>query len=131
MKKFTLLMLVIVFATLLSSCYRVQPNAGQESVLIKQPYFFGHGGVDPVPVSTGSEWVAITTEHKEFAITPVTMTEEFKDMIPADNTPVSFNAYLKLQIIAGKTPELISKFNEKWYENSIEPTFRTAVRDKA
>src|SRR5678809_1193229 len=51
-----------------SGCYRVQPNPGEESVLVYKPYIFGHGGVDPVPVSTGAEWCVFTTDHKELSL---------------------------------------------------------------
>lgn len=115
----------------LTSCYRVQPNAGEESVLIMQPFLFGHGGVDDTPISTGASWVAATTDHKEFNITPQTITEEFDNMIPSDNTPVSFSAYLKVKIIKGETPNLYKNFGEAWYQNSIQATFRTMVREKA
>lgn len=115
----------------MTSCYRVKPDAGQESVLIMQPFIFGHGGVDEDPVSTGASWCWATTDHKEFNITPQTITEEFDNMIPSDNTPVSFSAYLKVQIKKGQTPILYKNFGETWYSNNIQATFRTLVREKA
>ncbi|MCS6293838.1 MAG: hypothetical protein H8J66_12255, partial [Nitrospira sp.] len=36
-------------------------DAGHEGVLVEQPLFFGHGGVDPVPTKTGRLWVSPTT----------------------------------------------------------------------
>lgn len=123
--------IAIVMITTMTSCYRVQPNAGEESVLIMQPYLFGHGGVDDTPVSTGASWVAATTDHKEFNITPQTITEEFTNLIPSDNTPVSFSAYLKVKIIKGETPNLYKNFGESWYANSLQASFRTMVREKA
>src|SRR5512134_2771867 len=33
-------------------------EAGHEGVLVEQPFFFGHGGVDPVPSKTGRVVVA-------------------------------------------------------------------------
>lgn len=126
--KFLALALMLVSAT---SCYRVQPDAGQESVLVMKPFIFGSGGVDANPVSTGSEWVSVTTDHKEFVITPLTITEEFDNMMPSDNTPVSFSAYLKVQIKKGQTPDLYKNFGEQWYANSLKASFRTMVRDKA
>ena len=130
--KFLKLIVLSVLTTLsLTSCYRVTPNAGEESVLIEQPVFFGHGGVQKEPISTGSEWVVASTHHKEFPIVPQTITEEFKDMIPSDNTPVSFNVYLKVQIRKGETPKLQEAFGTDWYGNSLQATFRTMVRDKA
>jgi len=132
MKKIILTSLVF-FALLMSftSCYRVSPNGDQESVLIYKPFFFGHGGVDTTAIPSGTTWCWPTTDHMEFTITPITYTEEFVNLIPSDNTPVSFAVYLKLQIRKGMSPLLFKNFGEKWYENSLKPTFRTMVRDKA
>lgn len=131
MKTAKTILTLLLSVTLFTSCYRVTPDAGFESVLVDQPYVFGHGGVQDEPVSTGSSFVWASTDHKEFPITPMTITEDFENMMPSDNTPVSFNAYLKCQIIKGRTPELYKNFSEKWYENSLKATFRTMVRDKA
>lgn len=122
---------VALLAMIVTSCYRVKPDAGEESVLVKKPMFFGHGGVEPEPISTGATWCVWTTDHKEFSITPKTISEHFQDMIPSDQTPVSFDAYIKVQIISGKTPDLYSKFGENWYSNNMRATFRTLVRDYA
>ena len=46
-------------------------------------------------------------------------TEEFVNMIPSDNTPISFSAYLKMQVISGKTPELYDKFGSDWYTHNV------------
>ncbi len=93
--------------------------------------FFGHGGVDDDAISAGATWCAMTTDHKEFPITPITITEDFVNMIPSDNTPVSFSAYLKVQIQKGNTPELLKNFSADWYAHSLQASFRTMVRDKA
>jgi regulator of protease activity HflC (stomatin/prohibitin superfamily) len=124
-------LLALLLAGLTTSCYRVQPDPGVESVLVYKPYIFGHGGVDDTPVSTGSTWCVVTTEHKEFPITPITITEDFTNMIPSDNTPVSFSVYLKCQIRKGETPILYKNFGANWYENNLQASFRTMVRDKA
>ncbi len=132
MKKTTIISVILVLIIfVLPSCYRVQPNPGEESVLVYKPFIFGHGGVDPAPVSAGAEWCVITTEHKEFPITPVTITEDFTNMIPSDNTPVSFSAYLKCQIKKGETPNLYKNFGTDWYAHNLQASFRTMVRDKA
>ena len=130
-KQISILVVVMLSMFSLTSCYRVQVPPGQESVLVYQPFFFGHGGVDSDPVSTGATWCAMTTDHKEFAITPVTITEDFVNMIPSDNTPVSFSVYLKVQIKKGQTPGLYKDFSSEWYAHSLQASFRTMVRDKA
>jgi regulator of protease activity HflC (stomatin/prohibitin superfamily) len=131
MKKILLTIMSIVTIVAFSSCYRVTPDAGKESVLTEKPMFFGHGGVDDTPITTGSEWVVWTTDHTEFPITPVLYTEDFEKMIPADNTPVSFSVYVRLQNISGKTPVLLKNFQSEWYKNNIQAPIRTKVRDLA
>ena len=135
MKKFRsyligILALVALMFTI-SSCHSVTPGAGYESVLVMKPWFFGHGGVDPVPVSTGLTYTALSTESIDFKITPVTFTEDFPNLIPADNTPLNISVYVKLQVISGQTPGLLQKFDTSWYKNNIEAPFRTSVRDMA
>jgi regulator of protease activity HflC (stomatin/prohibitin superfamily) len=131
MKRFIAFLVLLVSIFSMSSCSTVSVNGGQEAVLIMKPWFFGHGGVHKTSVASGREWVAWSTDSRFFIITPTTYTENFDDMMTDDNTPVDFAAYLKLQIRKGETPVLLEKFGEKWYENSVAPTFRTMVRDKA
>lgn len=131
MKKLVKSILIIIMLVGITSCYRVKPDAGKESVLIYKPFISSNDGVDSVAVSAGSTWCVWTTDYKEFTITPITITEDFVNMIPADNTPVSFSVYLKVQIRKGKTPKLYENFGEDWYKNNLQATFRTMVRDKA
>lgn len=131
MKRILQFTVLTAFLSTLHSCYRVKPDAGEESVLVYKPIIFGHGGVDDTPISTGATWCVFTTDHKEFPITPITITEDFTNMIPSDNTPVSFSVYLKCQIRAGKTPELYKNFGADWYVHNLQASFRTMVRDKA
>ena len=46
---------------LTSGCVAIE--AGHEGVMVEQPFFFGHGGVDPAPSKTGRVWVAPTTKE--------------------------------------------------------------------
>ena len=46
MKKVIFWFTSLVMFVILSSCHGVRPNADEEAVLIKKPWFFGHGGVD-------------------------------------------------------------------------------------
>ncbi len=131
LKKIFLAAIVVAIFASISSCYRVQPDPGQESVLVYKPMIFGHGGVDETPISTGATWCVFTTEYKSFPITPVTITEDFTNMIPSDNTPVSFSVYLKCQIRKGETPTLYKNFGAEWYAHNLQASFRTMVRDKA
>ena len=104
-------------------------DAGHEGVLVEQPFFFGHGGVDPVPTKTGRVVVAPTTKVIEVDIRPIQYSEHF-DIISAENAPVSFDAFLIANVIEGRSPELISKYGPNWYANNAKEAFRTFVREE-
>src|SRR5215510_7741513 len=73
-----------------SGCVAIE--AGHEGVLVEQPFFFGHGGVNPVPATTGRINVAPTTKVIDVDIRPIQYFEHF-DIISAENAPVSFDAF--------------------------------------
>ncbi|MFL6549179.1 MAG: hypothetical protein ACJ8OJ_10825, partial [Povalibacter sp.] len=52
---------VLLTILLVSACSRFAPDAGHEIVLVKKPWFFGHGGIEPSPVTAGATFGAITT----------------------------------------------------------------------
>jgi len=112
---------------LLTGCVAI--DAGHEGVLVEQPFFFGHGGVDPVPTKTGRVWVAPTTKVIDVDIRPIQYSEHF-DIISAENAPVSFDAFLIANAIEGRTPELINRFGPNWYQNNAKEAFRTFVREE-
>jgi regulator of protease activity HflC (stomatin/prohibitin superfamily) len=128
MKKILFLMLAVASLT---SCQIAPVNGDEEAVLISKPWFFGHGGVKDNAVTPGAAIVSFTTSVVRFKVIPVTYQEHFQDMITADNTPVKFSAYLKLKVRKGETPDLYKNFGEDWYNNSLSPTFKAIVRDKA
>lgn len=132
-KLFSILAIALVVSTTFTSCYRVSPDATQESVLVMKPFLFGHGGVDSDPVTTGATWCVATTDHVEFTITPRIFTEEFDNLITHDNINVDFNAYITIQVTKGETPKLLASFGDdsSWYKNNIQQTFRTLIRNGA
>lgn len=121
----------LLAALFLAGCNGVRVNGDEEAVLVMKPWIFGHGGVDSIPVTSGLTWCAPSTDDIHFAITPITSAEKFDDLITDDHTPVDFSAYLKVRVIPGKTPELYRRFGATWYANSLSPTFRAMIRDKA
>jgi len=112
-----------------SGCVMAAIDAGHEGVLVEKPFFFGHGGVDPVPAKTGRVMVAPTTEVIDVDIRPVQYSEHF-DIISAENAPVSFDAFLIGNVIEGRSPELITRFGPHWYVNNVKEAFRTFVREE-
>lgn len=122
-----LAMLALVGGT--SGCALTAIDAGHEGVLVEKPFFFGHGGVDPVPVKTGRQVVAATTQVIDIDIRPVQYSEHF-DIISSENAPVSFDAFMIANVVEGRSPELISRFGPNWYVNNVKEAFRTAVREE-
>lgn len=120
---------IFTLGILVSSTGCVAIEAGHEGVLVEQPFFFGHGGVDPVPTKTGRVVVAPTTKVVDVDIRPIQYSEHF-DIISAENAPVSFDAFLIANVIEGKSPELISKYGPNWYANNAKEAFRTFVREE-
>lgn len=104
-------------------------DAGHEGVIVQKPVFFGHGGVDPVPVPTGRVWVAVTTDLIDVDVRPVQYSEHF-DIISSENAPVSFDAFFIANVVEGRSPELISRFGPNWYQNNVKEAFRTIVREE-
>ena len=131
MKRTSIWLFAAMAIASLTGCSGISPSGDEEAVLIEKPWIFGHGGVDETPVSSGNEWVAISTDAIKFKITPAKYTEEFDNLMTSDNNPVTFSVYITLQAQKGKTPILYKGWGDKWYENSLQAQIRTMVRDKA
>ena len=120
---------VLLGALLVGSSGCVAIDAGHEGVLVEKPFFFGHGGVDPIPATTGRVVVAPTTDVVDVDVRPVQYSEHF-DIISAENAPVSFDAFMIANVIEGRSPELVRKFGPNWYVNNVKEAFRTFVREE-
>ncbi|MBI4002013.1 MAG: hypothetical protein HY348_09545 [Nitrospira defluvii] len=127
MNPFTAPLLACCILMIGTGCVAI--DAGHEGVLVEQPFFFGHGGVDPVPTKTGRVMVAPTTKVVDVDIRPIQYAEHF-DIISAENAPVSFDAFLIANVIEGRSPELVSKYGPNWYANNAKEAFRTFVREE-
>ena len=130
MKKF-IFMLVALFATIsMTSCHSVSPDADEEAVLIYKPWFFGHGGVDESPVSTGLTWCYWSTHSEYFKITPQRYDVNFDDIMSNDNTPLDYSTYITLQVIPGKSPVLMKNYGVDWFANNIDAVYKNFVREE-
>jgi len=126
---FALLYSVLCLLMTSAGCVLMPIDAGHEGVLVEKPFFFGHGGVDPVPATTGRIWVAPTTQVIDVDIRPIQFSEHF-DIISAENAPVSFDAFLIANVMEGRSPELINRFGPNWYNSNVKEAFRTFVREE-
>ena len=112
-----------------SSCSVISVDGDEEACLVAKPLIFGKGGVCEDVVSSGTMYVAATTDAIHFKITPVKYTEELENVMTMDNNPVHFAYYLTLQIQKGSTNVLLKNFSKDWYVNSLQPFVRTLCRD--
>src|SRR5262245_47158891 len=77
------IVLSLVAATLAGGSSHA-PDAGHEVVLIKKPWFFGHGGVVEQPVKTGRTFTAITTDGIDVYMQPQKYEADLKDTMTND-----------------------------------------------
>lgn len=121
------------------ACSSAEPGPGQEAVLVRKPYFFGHGGVDQTPVRTGMTWTALSTSTLYVPMVPLQFQEHFEDLMSSDGVPLDFDASLRLQIT--DSVKLVEKFGVNdigngskpwpaWYANNVSQTFRNLVRQE-
>lgn len=72
MKKIILMFCIAMLGmSALTSCHSVSPDADEEAVIVKKPWFIGHGGVEQQAVQTGLTWcwwqrVVITSRLFQF-----------------------------------------------------------------
>lgn len=63
MKKIILMFcFAILGMSALTSCHSVSPDADEEAVIVKKPWFIGHGGVEQQAVQTGLTWCWLVNE---------------------------------------------------------------------
>lgn len=111
---------------MLSACSSHAPDAGHEVVLIKKPWFAGHGGVVESPVKTGRTFAAITTEGIDINMQPQKYEADLRDTMTSDGVPISFHAIMVLRVI--DSVMLIKSFGPDWYLNNLEEQFKTMIR---
>ena len=128
-RRFTAVLGTLYLMLASSGCVLVAVEAGHEGVLVEKPFFFGHGGVDPVPAKTGRVMVAPTTEVVDVDVRPLQFSEHF-DIISQENAPVSFDAFFIANVIEGRSPDLVARFGPNWYLNNVKEAFRTFVREE-
>jgi len=132
MKKLIIMITIIGLAFMNTACISPSKvNAGEEGVLIYQPWILGHGGVDSFPITTGLTWIVWSTSVVRYNIKPMKATESFEDITASDNVAIDFNSYITLQIHKGKSPILHELSGKEWYGNKVKDYYRTVVRNEA
>jgi hypothetical protein len=135
MKKSICAGVLLAVSSMLSACSVAAPDAGQEAVWVAKPLIFGHGGVNPTPVTTGRDYGALTSTAYTVNMLPQRIDMEFDDMMTKSGVPVSFHVVATYRII--DSVKLVSKFgvdtDDKgiygFWNRNIDQPLRTAVRD--
>ena len=122
------LLLILALAALLSGCHSVTTEPGSESVIIDNPWFFGHGGVREETQKPGLSWYWWTTKAVQVTLVPQKYDEPLDHLATGDNNFINYASYIVLQ---WKDPaSLVKNFGyEKWYEHNLKEQYRTIVRD--
>lgn len=121
--------LAVAVSTLyIAGCSYVQPDAGHERVLIAKPYIFGHGGVLPEPVKSGSEIVAASTDAVDVNMMNQRVDNNFRDLMTADGVPVEVDTTAIIKVT--DSVELIAKFGPNWYGDNIQAELANQVRQE-
>lgn len=130
--------LIAICALGLTACGYADPNAGEEGVLVRKPWFFGDGGVDPQPLKTGSHIVAWSTDVIRINVTPRAFEVKFDDLMPNNGIPLDFVTTVRLQVTdsaalvrdwGGAIPDEHGNPSDAWYWRNINPAYENFVRD--
>jgi len=82
----------------LAGCSVASPDAGHQAVWVMKPWFFGHGGIDPTPVTTGRSYGALTSQAIDVNMLPQRVDMNFDDMMTKSGVPVSFHVVLAFKV---------------------------------
>src|SRR4051794_18985616 len=123
-KLLPLLVVAILLAT--SSCHSITTDPGTETVIVDNPWFFGHGGVRDDPQKPGLSWYWWTTRGVPVVMTPIKYDEPLDHLATADNNFINYNSYIVLQ---WHDPSYLVKgygYGD-WYEHNLKEQYRTIV----
>lgn len=130
MKKFICFIAIALMVSLtMTSCHGVAPEADEEAVLIDYPWFFGHGGVQEKPVTSGLTWCWWSTSSEKFKIVPYKHQVDMDDLFSDDNTPLDFHTIIITQIEKGKSPILLQNYGVDWFNTNLYNYYCNLVRD--
>jgi len=126
MKYLRLILIAVALTTV--GCSRIVTEPGTETVIVENPWFFGHGGVSEETQKPGAGWYALTTHGVGITTAPVKYDEAMPHLATNDNNFINYASYLVLQW--SNAAENAKKFGlSSWYENNLKEQYRTIVRD--
>jgi regulator of protease activity HflC (stomatin/prohibitin superfamily) len=128
MKMKHLYLILIAVALVTSGCSSNTTPPGNESVVIDNPWIFGHGGVREETQKPGLSWYWLSTKAVDVLLTPMKYDEPLEHLATGDNNFINYASYIVLQ---WKDPaEMVKKFGYNgWYDHNLKEQYRTIVRD--
>lgn len=129
--------LAALAALSLAGCGYASPDAGEQGVMIRKPWFFGSGGVDMQPVNTGTTLKAWSTDVVYVPVTPQAFEIGFDNLMPADGIPLDFHTVVRVQVT--DAARLVRDWNgaaktekgdpaNSWFWDNINPVYSNLVR---
>lgn len=126
MKSFIFILMVVALSSV--GCSRIVTEPGNETVIVLNPWFFGHGGVAKETQKPGSGWYALSTHGVDVPTSPLKYDEPLDHLATKDNNFINYSSYIVLQWMDGA--ENASKFGiGNWYSHNLQEQYRTIVRD--
>jgi regulator of protease activity HflC (stomatin/prohibitin superfamily) len=118
----------VALALIITGCSRIVTPPGYETVIVDNPWFFGHGGVRTDTQKTGASWYWWSTSGNEVSVAPVKYDEPLEHLATSDNNFINYASYIVLQ---WRDPAEMTKLfgYNRWYENNLKEQYRTIVRD--
>ena len=129
MKKIYFMLATMIVALFMTSCSLCVVDGGEEGVFIKQPLFFGDGGVQEQALTQGSEWKVFSTNFVTYSMVNTRYSVSFDDISSDETTLLDISAHIFLKIKDGKSPILHKNYGPNWYENNIKEKFSEHVRN--
>lgn len=121
-------MFVILVLALIAGCTPITTEPGNETVIIDNPWIFGHGGVRDETQKPGLSWYWWTTRGVSVPLTPIKYEEPLEHLATNDNNFINYASYIVLQWTS--PADLVKKFGYgNWYEHNLKEQYRTIVRD--
>lgn len=129
MKKIYFILSTLFVVLFTTSCSLCAVDGGEEGVFIKQPLFFGEGGVQEKALTQGSEWKVFSTSFVKYSTVNTRYSVSFDDISSDETTLLDITAHIFLKIKDGKSPILHKNYGPNWYENNIKEKFSEHVRN--
>lgn len=102
-------------------------NPGKQLVINDKPYFFGHEGVRPQPITEGRILLWRTSTATEVNMTVQTITEVLDDFSDANSVLLDFETAIQFRYT--DSVKLVSKFGPDWYAHNLQAPYRQIVRE--